>query len=374
MDNIGTIYITGVIGEETTLLDVIRQTKAQPTATEFLVKIDSVGGYVDEGFEIYDFLKNLEKPVHTFATQAYSIASVIYMAGERRFVSENANDVLMIHLPWMEVAGTFDSIEFHNKELKDAENRLVKFYSEAVAINHETIQALLAKETFLNATQCKELGFATEIKSPQKAVAKLNNKKEETSLMNEIQKTLNAIYNKVKGIKNELVLQDASGEKELVFADLEPTDVAEVGQMATVDGEPADGEFIMPDGSTLVFTKGELTEIKPKEEAPAEEEKAPENADDAPANEDEKDAKIKELEAKIIELQLQLDESATKDQVDKLIQIVDASHTNHTELQNKFNALAKQIGSDFTSETVVQNTSAIKAKDGDKPKFSIKRK
>ena len=373
MDNIGTIYITGVIGEETTLLDVIRQTKAQPAATEFLVKIDSVGGYVDEGFEIYDYLKNLGKPVHTFATQAYSIASVIYMAGQRRLVSADAADVLMIHLPWMEVAGTFDSIEFHNKELKEAENRLVKFYSQAIEINSETIQALLAKETFLSASQALELGFATEIKSPQRAVAKLNNKKEETSLMNQFKQKLDTVYNKVFGIKSELILQDGSGEKEVVFADLEPTDVAEVGQMATVNGEPAEGDFILPDGSTLVFVKGELMEIKPKVDAP-EEEEAPENAEETPETEDEKDAKIKELEAKIIELQLQLDEAATQDQVDKLTQLIDASHNSHTELQNKFNALAKQIGSDFKSETIVQNSSAIQAKDGDKPTFSIKRK
>jgi ATP-dependent protease ClpP protease subunit len=46
-----TIYITGEIGVDVTLLDVIKQVK-QSTAESFLVKIDSVGGYVDCGNDI----------------------------------------------------------------------------------------------------------------------------------------------------------------------------------------------------------------------------------------------------------------------------------------------------------------------------------
>ena len=40
--------------------------------------------------------------------------------------------------------------------------------------------------------------------------------------------------------------------------------------MATVGGKPAEGEFLLPDGFTYVFTAGELTEIiEPEEEAEA---------------------------------------------------------------------------------------------------------
>lgn len=72
---IGTIYINGVIGQDTTLIDVIRQVKATKGTTEYLVKIDSVGGYVDAGKAIYDYLKGLDKPVTTYTTKAFSILS-----------------------------------------------------------------------------------------------------------------------------------------------------------------------------------------------------------------------------------------------------------------------------------------------------------
>ena len=35
----------------------------------------------------------------------------------------------------------------------------------------------------------------------------------------------------------------------------------QVGDVATVDGEPAEGDYLMPSGETYVFAAGELTEI-----------------------------------------------------------------------------------------------------------------
>jgi hypothetical protein len=49
--------------------------------------------------------------------------------------------------------------------------------------------------------------------------------------------------------KAELKLQDATGA-ELVFADLDTTDAASVDAKVMVDGKPAEGEFLMADGST----------------------------------------------------------------------------------------------------------------------------
>jgi hypothetical protein len=48
---IGTIYITGEIGVDVTLLDVIKQVTTISSRI-ILVKIDSVGGYVDCGNDI----------------------------------------------------------------------------------------------------------------------------------------------------------------------------------------------------------------------------------------------------------------------------------------------------------------------------------
>jgi ATP-dependent protease ClpP protease subunit len=59
----------GEIGVDVTLLDVIKQVKQQSAAESFLVKIDSVGGYVIVVM-IYNYLKNLDVPVTTYTTKA----------------------------------------------------------------------------------------------------------------------------------------------------------------------------------------------------------------------------------------------------------------------------------------------------------------
>lgn len=376
----GTIYITGEIGLDTTLLDVVKQVKAQSSATEYLVKIDSIGGYVDAGNDIYNYLKNLDKPVTTYAIQAYSIASVIYMAGSTRIVSENSEKVLMIHLPWMKVEGSHDVITSHLSKLKATEDQLVKFYSEALSIDKNTIQSLLSQETYLSATQALELGFATQIQPQAQAVARLHNNenKEEKSLMNKLQKEVSAIYNKVFGIKNEMVVQDATGI-EILFPDLADGDVAEQGEKATIDGKPADGERLMPDGSKLMFEAGVLKEIIPVE-APAEEgEPVDAVEDEVPAETDEKDARIAELEtenealkAKIAELEGGQSDAEAKDE--KMVAILAKVLEKSDEQEAKYQALAKKIGSDFQPNTKKENTPAVKANGEEKPKFSIKRK
>jgi ATP-dependent protease ClpP protease subunit len=72
----------------------------------------------------------------------------------------------MIHLPWMEAAGNHSEWLF--KRVKNTEDSLVKFYSDALGLDNTTIHSLLKSETYLNATQAKDLGFATMLQVPQK--------------------------------------------------------------------------------------------------------------------------------------------------------------------------------------------------------------
>jgi len=379
----GKININGEIGVDITLLDVIRQVKNQPLATSFLVKIHSEGGYVDDGFAIHDYLKNLdkEKPVTTYTTMAYSIASVIFMAGSQRLMPNHAENVYMIHLPWIQVYGDTIELNGYLDSLKQAENRLVNFYTETLSIDKDTVFSLLKYETMMNSDYCLDLGIATGLEIPFKAVAKLHNNKEnnEQSLMNKLTKTVDAIYNKVFGIKAELVLQDATG-LELVFPNLEASDVASVDDKVTVDGQPAEGEYLMPDGTTVIAQNGVVTEIKPSDDSqqadPSEgdtENADAQDADSIPENPAEKDKMIEELQAKVAELQAKLDEMLTSADASNLLEAFQESLKKQAELENKFQALAKSIGSDFTT-TSSETTPTIKAKEQEKPTFSIKRK
>ncbi|WP_431137480.1 Clp protease ClpP [Psychroserpens mesophilus] len=262
----GVINIQGVIGEDTTLLDVIRQYKSYKGLTEVEVIINSVGGSVDSGQSIFSYLRNLQIPVTTVAVKAYSVASIVFMAGDVRIV-EAGSDRLMIHNPWISnFSGGSDDLIAVSKELKSIENDFIKFYSTYTNIDTDSISQLLKNETFLSADEALEIGLATEVKESLQAVAYYN-KEEDKKIMTKTEKfinAMNAFFGSDSDIK-ALLIQDANGD-EISFPDLAETDEPQVGDNAVdADNKPIEGERVTTDGSTMIFEAGELKEIIPAE-------------------------------------------------------------------------------------------------------------
>lgn len=274
----GNIYINGLIGSfgseiGVELIDVITQVKKQPEAQSFTVHINSEGGAVDVGFDIYNYLTNLGLPIKTVGSGLVaSIATVIFMSGTERVLKEDTK--FMIHLPWGGVDGTADEIESFAKEVRAVEDKLVKFYTDNLGINKEAILPLLKNETWLNDTQTLDLGITTakhlQIAAKVYFKSNINNSmsklnEEEKSWFQEKFKSIEALFNSNKDSVKALMLQDANGAT-LDFADVADDATPVIDDVATVDGEPAEGEYLMPEGETYVFSAGVLTEIKAVEE------------------------------------------------------------------------------------------------------------
>lgn len=266
----GNIYISGQIGTfdgvaGVELVDVIGQVKKQPEATAFNVHINSEGGLVDVGFDIYHYLKSLGRPITTIGSGIVaSIATVIFMAGSQRQVRENTP--FMIHLPWGGSMGTADELEKFAGQLRAIEKKMVVFYKGALNLQEQALLPLLKNETWLTPQQLTALGFTTsrQVKAAAKAFFKTN------STMNgkfseRDRHWMESLFERVLGkfrhghIFNK-VMQDATGI-EIDFTDLPDDEAIEVGALATIDGKPAVGEYVMPDGATYIFTAGELTKI-----------------------------------------------------------------------------------------------------------------
>lgn len=278
----GNIYINGSIGtfydesgnlldQGVNLLDVILQVKNQPKAEAFKVYIDSPGGYVDVGFEIYDYLKSLNKPITTIGQGLVaSIATVIFMAGDTRKLKPNTH--FMIHLPGGGIEGNSEEIEIYSKMMKDTEKRILKFYEETAGLSEAEILPLLRKETYLNVDEAYKLGFANDRIELSEPVAylkpnnpkKKNMSKKEKGILSKIMDIL-----KAEKITNKIVFDAENNE--LDFYELEEDAVIAVGAKANYDGRPANGEYKVPseeDASvvlTYVFENGELKEIKEPE-------------------------------------------------------------------------------------------------------------
>lgn len=328
---IGNIYINGAIGHwegepSVILTDIVKQVQGQPEATSFNVYINSEGGYVDVGFDIFNYLRSLGKPITTIGNGIVaSIATVIFMAGTTRQVKDGTQ--FMVHLPWGEAIGTAEEVEKYAKELRQTEKQLLDFYTKELGISEEAIQPLIRDETWLTVDQLQTLGFTTA--QPAKVAAKARiNLKNDNKMTNEDKNWFKELFSdfaamlKPKGKAKNKMVQDATGA-ELDFADLADDAPIEVGASATVDGAPAEGEYIMPDGTIYNFTAGVLEEIVP-----------PATDDLAAANE-----RIAELEAELAAKNTEL--------ADKV-----AEHSEQLDTINKeFNKIKAQVKSKLNLDT-----------------------
>ena len=285
----GNIYINGVIGSDYNdkgeltekgfeLLDVIDQVKKIPNALNYNVFINSQGGRIDVGFQIYDYLKSLNKPIHTIGHgMVASIATVIFMAGEKRTLKPNTD--FFIHLPSGGVYGTSEDIVEYANMIADEQKRILKFYKDFTDLTDEALLPLLRNETTLNVDQAYNLGFANTQPLAVEPVAYFSklpkentntNNKNEMNLTAEdkswIDKQFDGISNSIsklfKSTPKNVMETTADGETMIDFPDIEEGQPISLGTMATVDGAPAEGEYVMPSGNTFVFVAGELTEIK----------------------------------------------------------------------------------------------------------------
>lgn len=141
-----------------------KQLSALPADVEELeVRINSYGGDVAEGVAIYNALKAHKATVTTVCDGfACSIASVIFMAGDKRVMNEAS--LLMIHNA---SCGGYGNADDHRKCAEDLETvtGLSKsIYLAATNLDEDELKQWMDSETFINAEIAIERGFATEVK------------------------------------------------------------------------------------------------------------------------------------------------------------------------------------------------------------------
>jgi ATP-dependent protease ClpP protease subunit len=268
------IYLEGVIGEEITLKDTIRQVKSLGDVSEFTVFIKSIGGSVDEADKIYSYLDGLEAVVNTETSKAYSAAVKIFSVGVKREVEDKAK-VLMVHLPWIEVKGTADKLEAVAEAMRGIEEDFAVFYSDLLGIDKDTVYSLLQSETYSSGKEAIGLGFATDIKETVNALAILdiNNDNKDVQMKRTFREkglaALKALKEVFEGEEPKaIVLQDSTGV-DIEFPDVEEGANPAKGDKGLIDGEAiTDGTYIMPslDNASVVFVGGVIDEIIPEEE------------------------------------------------------------------------------------------------------------
>jgi ATP-dependent protease ClpP protease subunit len=146
---------------------------ALPDDGPLTLRLNSPGGSVFDAVAIYNALKRHAGPISVWIDGiAASAASYVAMAGDEVVMPENA--FLMIHDPSGVVFGTAEDMRAMAEALDKIKGSLVAGYVAKSGGAEDDIAALMAKETWLDAAEAVELGFADRLAEPVRIAARFD--------------------------------------------------------------------------------------------------------------------------------------------------------------------------------------------------------
>ncbi len=169
------VYIYGDIGEswyeETVSAAAFVRDLQALDVDAITVRINSMGGSVPDGFAIYNAIRRHKATVTTEVDGiAYSIASLIAMAGDKVHMADNA--VLMIHAPWTYGAGNSVAL----RELADTLDTWAVAMSTSYAARTGDQPGMLAlltdgKDHYFTAAEALAANFIDSVTDPMPIAA-----------------------------------------------------------------------------------------------------------------------------------------------------------------------------------------------------------
>lgn len=284
------------------------------------VHIHCNGGDVLEGWAIYDRLRATGKEITTIVDgTAASMATVIMMAAPKDRRKAYANAQILVHNPWLDPAwigltATADDLEKAAENLKAQQDRILDLYVERCGCDREEMAALMAEDKFISVERAMELGMVGEIIAPISASI---NKVKHMSIRERIINAINSVFGSSEDEPKMMAMELATASGDTLTIDREE------GAPAVGDKAEPDGEWLMPDNTTIVVEEGVITEIRQPEEQVEAAEEGDGQEGDEPAEETDGESelekenaalkeRIAELEAQIAELTERLEQAEAK--------------------------------------------------------------
>lgn len=140
----------------------IKQALNEANGLDVELEINSPGGYVDAGSEIYTALKEYSgKVIAKITGQACSAASWIALAADRVEMSPTAQ--MMIHRASTISIGNSDDLASDLNALNSLDKSFVDLYSQRTGLDAQEVYRLMCNTTWMNAKEAVDKGFADEI-------------------------------------------------------------------------------------------------------------------------------------------------------------------------------------------------------------------
>lgn len=145
--------------------------------SDVVIEVNSNGGLVTVGSDIYTTLKNYSGHVTVEVTgMAASACSVAIMGADKVVISPTAQ--IMIHKALLNyVSGNSDDFESAANALKASDKGIINAYKAKTGLGENELLELMKNETYMSADEAVEKGFADEIMTfnESEAVASIGN-------------------------------------------------------------------------------------------------------------------------------------------------------------------------------------------------------
>ena len=155
------------------LTEVQRQLKGA-NGKDIKVKVRSMGGDVQTGFDIYNELRRYAKE-NDAKVQMWgegfvaSIATVIFLAGDERILTENTNP--FVHNAWCYAMGDSKEIMRTAVELESCNQKIAEHYALHTDLTVDEALDLMRNDTSITAEEAKNMRFATAIEEVLRPVS-----------------------------------------------------------------------------------------------------------------------------------------------------------------------------------------------------------
>ncbi len=334
------INIDGFIGEagffggdNFTLKMLNEKLSAMPTdTTEINVIINSGGGYVTEGFAIYDRLSSLSQTVNTTVLGLCgSIATVIAQAGKKGKRSGYENSDYFIHPPsWTPQSPDpieADELQRIADDLKANQTKLANFYAQNGTGTADFFLEKMKEAKSLSMQEAHDLGLIDNIISTQIKAATVYKFAAHTTKpinhMNAIQKMFTDFTNEIKAIVKPATKNDTVKTSEGI--DIFYEGVLEMGTKVFTDVEmtkPAPDGVHTVDSKLYTVANGEVTKVEDVTTAASELEQAK--------------AKVAELEAQALAKEGEVTAKVAEAVAAKEVELTAKFETKFTAFKAKF--------------------------------------
>lgn len=257
-------------GEENVFfsLDTVKRIfEENPDEKDIKFNINCNGGYVDEGFAIYDYIRTSGRNIYcNIEGGCHSMAIVMLLAAPFENRSANKHSKALIHCVRSDFGGymTAEELKALADEIAEQQDQILDIYVDRTGGDKEELRAFMKEEKMRTAEWLMDHGFIGSINAYNTNLRKgrpMFNNQKQSDMAKTKQQVLDMASNFLKGLKNALGttvnFEHKDNDGNVLFSTEAEDDTLEVGMPASPDGT-----FELPDGRTVVITDGVISEIQ----------------------------------------------------------------------------------------------------------------